>query len=240
MKTFVIGDIHGSYKGLMQCFKRSDFDCDKDKLICLGDVSDGWSQVPECINKLMKVKNLIYILGNHDMWLLDWFIYGEQPLIWTEQGGQATLNAYIHRKTDCWRDHREFLNKGHYKYIDDKNRIFVHGGFQRGIKLDSQTWQSFVWDRSLAEKAVSGYSNKNFRVKEFEEVFLGHTPVNSFPGLQQKHNIKLNTPIHSGNVWLMDTGGGWEGRITIMDVDSKEMWHSDISADLYPKELGRG
>jgi len=40
-KTFVIGDIHGGYKALLQCFARSGFDYKKDKLICLGDITDG-------------------------------------------------------------------------------------------------------------------------------------------------------------------------------------------------------
>ena len=38
MKTFVIGDIHGAYKALLQCFERSGFDYEKDHLIVLGDV----------------------------------------------------------------------------------------------------------------------------------------------------------------------------------------------------------
>jgi len=239
MKTFVIGDIHGAYKALLQCLERSKFDYEKDTLICLGDVADGWSEVPECIDELMKIKNLIYILGNHDIWFRDWFETGAQPLIWTEQGGQATLDAYIKRRPDCWKEHEEFIKKGHYKYIDTENRIFVHGGFLRGVEIDSQTWQTFVWDRSLAEKVPCGYDNPHFKIREFKEVFLGHTPVNSFPSFQTKYNIPLNTPINAGNVWLLDTGGGWEGKVTIMDVDTHEYWQSDICADLYPNEHGR-
>jgi len=49
MKTFVIGDIHGAYKALIQCLKRSKFDYDRDRLICLGDVVDGYPETKECI-----------------------------------------------------------------------------------------------------------------------------------------------------------------------------------------------
>jgi hypothetical protein len=35
MKTCAIGDIHGAYKALIQCFKRSKFDYQKDRLIVM-------------------------------------------------------------------------------------------------------------------------------------------------------------------------------------------------------------
>jgi hypothetical protein len=37
MKTYAIGDIHGAYKALMQCFELSEFDYKKDRLIVMGD-----------------------------------------------------------------------------------------------------------------------------------------------------------------------------------------------------------
>ena len=45
MKTFAIGDIHGAYKAMMQCFERSKFDYKKDRLIVMGDVCDGYPDV---------------------------------------------------------------------------------------------------------------------------------------------------------------------------------------------------
>jgi serine/threonine protein phosphatase 1 len=68
MKTYVIGDIHGGYRALVQVLERSGFDYENDKLISLGDVCDGWSQTAECFEHLFTIKNLIYIKGNHDEW----------------------------------------------------------------------------------------------------------------------------------------------------------------------------
>jgi len=56
-----MGDIHGNYKGLLQCLERSNFDYANDKLIQLGDVVDGWSESCECVTELLKIKNLISI-----------------------------------------------------------------------------------------------------------------------------------------------------------------------------------
>jgi serine/threonine protein phosphatase 1 len=41
------------------------------------------------------------------------------------------------------------------------------------------------------------------------------------------------------NVWDMDTGAAFSGRITVMDIDTKRYWQSDLVEDLYPGEAGR-
>ena len=55
MRLFVIGDIHGAYKSLLQCFERSGFDYLKDRLFVLGDVCDGYIEVRQCIEELFKI-----------------------------------------------------------------------------------------------------------------------------------------------------------------------------------------
>ena len=72
MKIYAVGDIHGAYKALIQCFKRSKFDYQKDRLIVMGDVCDGYPYVKECIDELLKIKHYDLVIGNHDMWALDW------------------------------------------------------------------------------------------------------------------------------------------------------------------------
>ena len=94
MKKFVIGDIHGGYKALMQCLERAKFDYENDQLISLGDVADGWTDVVECFEEFFKMKNFIMVRGNHDQWLKNWLQKGEKPDIWTKQGGQNTLASF--------------------------------------------------------------------------------------------------------------------------------------------------
>ena len=62
-RTFVIGDIHGACRALRQCLERSSFDYTNDILISLGDVADGWPETKDAIDELLKVKNLVYLLG---------------------------------------------------------------------------------------------------------------------------------------------------------------------------------
>lgn len=223
MKTFVIGDIHGAYKALMQCFKRSEFDYNKDQLIVLGDVCDGYPQVKECIDELLKVKNCIYIIGNHDLWALDWAEEGIEERLWLQQGGYNTVRSYGDKKMP--QKHISFLKNSYDWYEDDDKRLFVHGGFNPAVPIKKQDRQLLVWDRDLlylAKKKAS--SEPDHKFGSYKEIFIGHTTTEIFGTTE---------PLKLCNVWALDTGGGWSGKLTIMDVDTKEYWQSDLSKSLY-------
>lgn len=235
MKTFAIGDIHGGYKALIQCLARSGFRFEEDKLIVLGDVCDGWPDTRQCIDLLLQIKNLVFIMGNHDFWVLEWALYGDEPAMWVTQGGDSTMLSYGNLPPP--EEHIEFLKSGIPLYIDDKNRAFVHGGFDRTKDPRKQSQQVLMWDRELIYTACEMSKMKGDKPKkltEFEEVFLGHTPVSSL-----LLPMALDTPVHLFEIWDLDTGGGWEGKLTIMDVDSHEYWQSAVVHELYPGEHGR-
>ncbi|MFA5696293.1 MAG: metallophosphoesterase [Bacilli bacterium] len=227
MKIFVIGDIHGGNRALIQVLERANFDYDKDKLICLGDVADGWSEVPEAIETLLKVKNLIYVRGNHDQWLKDFLKYGKQPDIWVLQGGQASKYAYINRTPELMKSHREFLSNSEFYYIDDNNNCYVHGGIKPGVHPKDTDKRYLSWDRDLWD--MRGSKEHEVLKVQFHEIYVGHTSI-------YRHSRK---PLQYGNVWFMDTGGGWEGVLSMMNVDTKEIFQSDLVSDLYPEERGR-
>src|SRR5690606_39704632 len=95
-RTFVIGDIHGAHRALVQCLQRAGFDYNRDHLISLGDVCDGWPDTFECIEELMKIERLTYVLGNHDVWTLEWMQTRETDEVWLDQGGEATKIGRAH------------------------------------------------------------------------------------------------------------------------------------------------
>lgn len=224
MPTFAIGDIHGAYKALLQCLERSGFDYGKDRLIVLGDIVDGWPETPQCIEELLKIKNLVVVMGNHDKWAYDWFKFGLEPDIWTSQGGKATIDAY-REHPDLLEKHRDFFKKAPYYFIDEERRVYVHGGFYRFMPIEEQSPEVLMWDRDLAIDAMRG----PVFIKEYREVFLGHTTT---------ERVSLE-PVISGNVILLDQGGGWSGKLSIMNVETKEFWQSDLTPRLYPGVRGR-
>ena len=225
MKRFVIGDIHGGHKALVQCLKRSKFDPAKDLLISLGDLCDGWPEVNKVIDELLRIKNLKLILGNHDEWTLRWMKDGWMEDIWTSQGGLATMESYEHDRSHVPESHKNFLQSA-VLFLELDNKLFVHGGVNPDMELTKQDPQFLMWDRDLLSKAVMTARHKpDHRYGKWDDIFVGHTTTECYKTLK---------PVHACNVWAVDTGAGWSGKLTIMDIDSHEYWQSDLVPDLYP------
>lgn len=233
-RVLVMGDIHGCYKGLLQCLERSKFDKDKDTLIQLGDIVDGWSEVYECVEELLTIKNLISIRGNHDEWFNNYLKTGLHCMD-GKHGSRATINAYMRRGQIIEDSHRRFFEQQHNYYIDSSNRCFVHGGFNREFTIKECVQispSSLYWDRYLWNKALTCSKGQILRTEDnFREIYIGHTTTMMWNNRDQ--------PMYSGGIWNLDTGAGFKGKLTIMDVDAKEYWQSDSAHILYKEEEGR-
>ena len=232
MKRFVVGDIHGAYKALKQCVELSHIDKEKDMLFCIGDVADGWPEVPECFNELLTFKNLIYVRGNHDEWMLKHIGDASKPSIWLDQGGRATIDAYfqapVDRKDELF-EHLAFLRNTPYYHLTEDNKLFVHGGYNYFAEdiLKNTIPDEFLWDRDLIKHALLGKQKRWLGLDKFNEVYIGHTAM---------RNARV---FNYHNLWNLDTGAGWKGKLTIMDIDTKEIFQSDSVEDLYPDVRGR-
>ena len=254
MRTFVMGDLHGAHRALKQCLERSGFDRENDTLIQLGDVADGFDEVYECVETLLSLPRLIAIKGNHDEWLREFIETGYHPSHWT-YGGAATARSYLRlhdledhilRSSIGFKTalnpehiphrHREFFMGQQLYHIDESMNCFVHGGFDREVEFAGQDPRVYYWDRQLWSAAMSfragGERQKGrFRmVTPFERVFIGHTGT---------LNWKTDQPMQAANIWNLDTGAGHSGRLTIMDVETKEFWQSDPVTELYGRGGGR-
>ena len=229
MKTFILGDVHGAAKAIDQCFERSGFNINEDRLIFLGDVADGWPHVRESIDLLLRVKNLVSILGNHDLWLLNYVMYGQSPNIWLTQGGYATLKSYNNTKIP---DHHLKFLKSMIPFFKENNMVFVHGGLVGHAPIEEQYKDDLMWDRSLVNSALTSQASRQCPKNGYggyADIFVGHTTTTSFSF----------TPIRCCNVWMLDQGAGYEGKLSIMDLETKQFWQSDKVDTLYPGEHGR-
>lgn len=242
-KTYVIGDIHGGLKALIQVLERAKIS-KEDTLIFLGDFVDGWSESPAVLDFLIaleKSHNCIFIKGNHDDLVLQWLTgnkvdFNEQ--LWFQHGGKATALAYEKISTSEKETHITFLQSLQNYHIDAQNRLFIHAGFTNLKGVEHEYFKPlFYWDRTLWEmvlaldsKIDSNSSIYPKRLQLYSEIFIGHTPVTQ---------IGKTNPVHFSGVWNVDTGAAFKGKLTLMDVDSKEFFQSDSLPDLYPDENGR-
>ena len=226
MKTYVIGDIHGAYKALKQCLEESPI-TREDRLIVIGDVVDGYSQTAEVVEELLNY-NTIKIQGNHDYWFYRYLRFGSAPEIWLSQGGLATLRSYGENEQLKVRHLDKYFAGMIPFYLDSENRLFVHGGINPHKKLQDQDEDDVMWDRNLFFNAA----NLDIEYPEYNKIFVGHTDVRAV-------DPDSFDPFIGKNLINVDTGAGWQGKLTIMDVDTLEYWQSDRTKKLYPKEQRR-
>lgn len=240
MRTLVIGDIHGGFKGLKQALSKVEIKPD-DQLIFLGDYVDGWSESAETVAFLIALSEdnqCVFIRGNHDDLCYKWLALGEKPKLWVQQGGKSTIESYNKLTQNEIESHIPFFEKLVSYHIDKENRLFIHAGFQnlKGPKYEYYDTAAY-WDRTLWEMALaldktldSGDINYPERLRLFNEVYIGHTPVT---------RIGKTVPVKAATVWNIDTGAAFKGPVTIMDIHTKEFWQSDPVWTLYPDERGR-
>ena len=239
-RTLVIGDIHGGLKALLQVLERASV-TQNDDLIFLGDYVDGWSESAQVLDYIMELaehQHCIFIKGNHDVWCEDWLYTGLGDKTWLFHGGEATVYSYAGIGSAKKEEHLNFLEQMKYFEIDSQNRLFIHAGFtsmhgpQKEFHASNFSWDRTLWEMALTldERIMPDSLLYPKRLNMFKEIFIGHTPTTYYDQV---------VPMHAANVWNVDTGAAFKGRLTIMDIDSKEYWQSDDVFSLYPKERGR-
>lgn len=240
MKSFVIGDIHGGLKALKQVLSKGQIDA-RDQLIFLGDYVDGWSESKETIDYLLALDeeySCVFLRGNHDDLVLQWLRGQQKNDTWLKHGGHSTELSYRGISPENLERHITFYKNLRDFYINADEQLFLHAGFtnMHGPSFEYHS-TPFYWDRTLWEMALA--LNPNLtpsdsrypkRLKHFNEIFIGHTPV---------VQIGETTPVKAGNIWNVDTGAAFKGPLSLMDISSKELFQSDPVYQLYPDEDGR-
>lgn len=236
-RRLVVGDIHGSYKALMQVLERAHFNMEEDHLYFTGDIADGYRQVYECIGFLRKLPHFHPVIGNHDIWLQNYLATDTFPADWTMLGGRASIMNFnrLGITIEERREMAKYLSSWPY-VVEEDDFFLMHGGpgdlsdkelsrlarqKRNIVDPNGDIWEeeagdewTVLWDRTAYE------SSRSLTAKR---VIIGHTEIeNHKPFVSQDHKI-IN----------VDTACGSYGCLTVMDLDTLEYWQSDDSQDLY-------
>ena len=240
MRTFAIGDIHGGLKALIQVLNKLALK-EGDQLVFMGDYVDGWSESAQVIQFLIAMSKkfeCIFIKGNHDVWCQDWLKNEDVNPSWYLHGGKETMESYEGFSAQEKKEHLYFFENLPLYHIDAENRLFLHAGFTSLHGVQKEKFQElFYLDRSLWEMLLAmdlSIEKESIfypkRLQHYKEIYIGHTPTT---------NYNEPSPINIANVWNIDTGAAFKGKITGINIDTKVFYQSDNLPSLYPDEKGR-
>ena len=239
-KRYAIGDIHARSLEFEKILEKLNFNFEEDEMILLGDVFDRGPDPIGVINILKKIKNLKWVMGNHDETTIDWLKDMKDlgkfvPYSWgsTKFGGETqriikglSMTERIELLDFC-------KSKTVDYYIDEENNLFTHAGLNVSIPIEKNHSEFLRWDRSFIKKVILENSTKGLNL--FKHIYVGHTPTFTF---RIKHTGKwglsegvsnILTPITVNNVTNLDTGGGFSfGRLSVINLETKEIIQQNI------------
>lgn len=225
MRTIVISDIHGSYYTMKKLLNEVNFEADKDKLICLGDMCDRGKNtrlVWEFFYNLQKVySHHVVLLGNHeDMFNLaiKEAIYGGDLSVrqdhYFRNSGLTTLQSFYPEATEKTRGiyFRKFAQE--YKFLrkwiknlptryESPEYYFIHAGVDFNKNFWNQKHRDMIWIREPFLSSTAKYHKK---------VFHGHSPIKQEPFFEEKNN-RIN----------IDGGCVYGGKLNIVVIDENSL-----------------
>lgn len=195
-RTYLISDIHGEYRKLLNMLRVIDFR-EEDTLYIIGDVVDRGEEPIEIIEWVMNTPNVHLLRGNHESMFLDYLNTPEGAekdialQMWSRNGGLTTYEGYQKRSREQKERIKEFVEGlPYYKILG--NVLLVHSGvdvvktkelFSLEEIMKRQDENALLWSRSefYGFKAIQGV-----------KIFFGHTPTAS---IQQSLGEPVSSPM---------------------------------------------
>ena len=208
-RLIAIGDIHGyanALRGLLEAIQPSPMDT----IVTLGDcVNRGPNsrEVLDCLLELQQACHVVSVLGNHDDMMLETRNDPYALERWMSQGCLSTLQSYGAALSNIPQEHWDLL-ASFVPFFETDTFIFTHANYCWYLPMNQQAGLVLRWLSLEDSQPRPHISNKT--------VILGHTPgqVRDF-----------------GHYRCIDTGCGFGGLLTGMDVQSGNFWQVNESGE---------
>lgn len=229
-RVYGIGDIHGRYDLLAELHRKilSDAEasgCRRRVVVYVGDYVDRGPDSREVIDLLVNGPlpdfESVYLLGNHEAFLLRFLGDDSVGLLWMMNGGEATCRSYgvdlgaspnpADRMLWLQDELRAHIPSAHMAFLDELllshcegDYLFVHAGLRPGVPLEDQAPEDLMWIR---EPFLSSEQDHG------KVVIHGHTPTSN--------------PVVRSNRIGIDTGACFGGPLTavVLEEDRQQFLH---------------
>lgn len=216
-RTFAIGDIHGCHVALTALLDVICPDGD-DRLIFLGDYvnrGDDSKGVLDTLMSLSKSCPTVFVMGNHELVMLDGLKYRDDFEFWLRVGGDKTLQSFglLPVRSECWHlpfAYVDFLRQT-VDYFETKDFIFCHASIYHHLPMNEQNDYALRW-RKLRHDHLPHDSGKT--------VICGHT--------EQRNGQILS--LNDGKIICIDTwayGGGCLSALQVSGDDGMILYQAD-------------
>jgi len=176
-KLFIVSDIHGHYKELKKALNEAGFDENRDDhhLLGLGDYFDRGTEnkeVYEYAHGLDKKGKGTFLIGNHDLFLLEFFEEQDDRVLFNidYNGFQTTLESFSgipYEGPESLPLMRKLINEAYPKlqtwleslpsFIERGPYIFVHGGIDGANPYwRQQNRRDYAWNYQSQLPGVKG------------------------------------------------------------------------------------
>lgn len=214
-RLLAIGDIHGCVRPLEALLDTLQL-TPLDTLVALGDfVNRGPAsrQVLDTLIALQAQTRLVPILGNHEEEMLAAREDRQALARWLAMGGEATLASYAPEAqlADIPTAHWQFLEAA-LPWWECAEYFFTHANYDPALPLDQQSALELRW-LSLGDRPPQPHLSGKTAI-------VGHTP-----------NLAGHV-VDFGFLRCLDTGCGLGGRLTAMDVRSRQTWQCREDSDI--------
>ncbi|MFV8798964.1 metallophosphoesterase [Yersinia sp. LJYL362] len=202
-RIFVVGDIHGCYKKLMDSLGRVAFDRASDLLISVGDLADRGHQNTECY-ELLNAYWFRAVRGNHEQMAIDVLAGGEIDT-WMANGGRW---FFLLEGNNKYQVEQLIKQAGQLPLVievatDSGRYVIAHADYPSneyvyGKRVDEHL---VLWNRKRLNAAMEGESDEIIGANKF---IFGHTP--------------LVKPSLFKNQLYIDTGAVFGNTLTLIQI----------------------
>ena len=241
--VYAVGDVHGRADLLKEMHRLIAEDAafltpgTGKVVVYLGDYVDRGLEsrrvLDLLINEPLEDFRAVYLLGNHDAWLLSFLVDPTIGQTWLRYGGDATMHSYgvqfgasqddlrfyqqlqERLRQRIPRRHVEFLQSLELSF-ESGDYLFVHAGVDPALPLDHQTADDLLWIR---EPFLSSRRD------------LGRVVVHG-------HTVE-SEPIVRANRIGIDTGACWTGCLTCLVLEEGVFRFLTTAGQAYTRQFGR-
>ena len=222
---YVMSDIHGNQQKFDSLLEQIGLK-DEDTLYVLGDIVDRGPAPVEILQRVMKMKNVKMLLGNHEHMMLQAYFktcdpeeYEKCVARWHRNGCEVTVDG-LNRVTDEERkeifDFVSSLPINLEVEVNGKKFLLVHGYpaelYKEGVPPYNDEVFFAVWNRMNPEDDMP----------EGKTVIFSHTYTDHY------QDTKPNAIFYGNSMIGIDCGGGYggDGRISCLRLDDMKEFYA--------------